>query len=141
VLFVALFIIPGLDRRFSWSPPYSWAWKAAANALVAAGFLIMFLAFRANSYAAGVVEIAPGQQVIATGPYARVRHPMYFGAVLMFLVTPVALGSFWALAPAAGLVAAIVARLRDEERFLSAHLSGYSSYRQQVPFRLIPGIW
>ena len=86
----------------------------------------------------GVVE---GQSVVSSGPYAVIRHPMYAAASLLFLATPLALGSFWAVIPAVALCAAIVIRLLDEERFLIVHLAGYDTYRRRVRFRLIPGVW
>ncbi|HPO58563.1 MAG TPA: isoprenylcysteine carboxylmethyltransferase family protein [Anaerolineaceae bacterium] len=87
------------------------------------------------------VQVAGEQQVITTGPYAVVRHPMYAGGSLLVLAAPVALGS-WAALPLAVLpVLALVLRLLDEEKVLTASLSGYRDYQHQVPYRLVPGLW
>ncbi len=140
LLFVALFIVPGLDYRLRWSsvPPVV---SLVADAVVALGFFVVFLVFKENSYTSATIEVANEQQVITTGPYSVVRHPMYAGAGLMLLASPLALGSWLALPLALLLILVIVARLLDEEKFLSAQLSGYEAYRQQVPYRLVPFVW
>jgi protein-S-isoprenylcysteine O-methyltransferase Ste14 len=137
---VGQYILSGLDRHFGWSkvPP---ALVIAANAGVAAGFLVIFFVFRENTFTSGIVEIAPEQQVVTTGPYALVRHPMYSGALLMFLCTPLALGSYRALVASCLLCAAMAVRILDEERFLLIHLDGYRAYMNHTRYRLIPGIW
>ena len=99
------------------------------------------LVLRENSWAASTVRVEEGQPVVATGPYARLRHPMYAGSLLAFLATPLALGSWWALLPALLLGAAIVVRLRAEERYLTVHLKGYGDYCRKVRYRLIPFMW
>ncbi len=108
---------------------------------MAAGFAVIFRTFQENSYASATVEVGDAQRVISTGPYGLVRHPMYAGAIPLFLATPLALGSWWALIPAAGLAAVVVSRLRKEEDFLARDLPGYADYMRQVRFRLVPGIW
>ena len=97
--------------------------------------------FRENTYTSAVIEIRQDQKVISTGPYGVVRHPMYTGASLMMLFSAPALGSLWALAGVLGLIAAIVVRLLDEERFLLQNLPGYREYCQKIRYRLIPGLW
>ena len=140
VCFLALFVVSGLDRRFGWSSmPAPLA--LLGDALVAAGFGIVFLVFRENSYTSAVVEVSAGQRVISTGPYRVVRHPMYAGGLLLIAATPVALGSLAALPVVLPLAAAIVTRLRDEERLLAAELPGYREYCRQVRYRLVPGLW
>lgn len=140
LLTCALFLIPGFDHRLHWSAvPIPIV--LSADVLVASGFLIIFFVFRKNSHTAGVVKVEAGQQVISTGPYRLVRHPMYAGSMLLFLATPFALGSSWALLAAVPLCGVIVVRLLDEERFLSAHLPGYDAYRRKVRYRLIPVVW
>jgi protein-S-isoprenylcysteine O-methyltransferase Ste14 len=141
VTLVAVFVTAGLDHRNGWSPPVDPVLVLTADALVVVGFAMIFATFRENSHASAIVEVEAGQQVVSTGPYHLVRHPMYAGAVVLFLATPIALGSLWALAPAAALSATVVIRLLDEERYLTRHLSGYSAYRDRVRFRLVPGIW
>jgi protein-S-isoprenylcysteine O-methyltransferase Ste14 len=137
---LTLYLIPGFDHRFHWSAvPVPVV--VAADALVAAGFLVIFLVFRTNSYTSGVVTVEPGQRVVSTGPYRLVRHPMYSGASLLFLATPPALGSWWALPAAVALCGVMVVRLLDEERFLAANLDGYDAYRRRVGSRLLPMVW
>jgi len=138
--FIALFIVPGLDFRYGWShvsPVLSWI----AAGMVALGFFTVFLVFRENSYTRATIEVSAEQKVITTGPYRVVRHPMYAGASVLILFTPIALGSWIALPFAILLILVIVARLLDEERFLLANLPGYNDYRQKVHYRLIPSVW
>nr|WP_300999019.1 isoprenylcysteine carboxylmethyltransferase family protein [Methanoculleus sp.] len=99
------------------------------------------MTIRENRYAARVVEVDAGQKVIETGPYAVVRHPMYLGTILMFLATPLALGSFWAVFAFLPLPALIILRIRNEEEVLVRELPGYAEYRQKTRYRLVPGVW
>jgi protein-S-isoprenylcysteine O-methyltransferase Ste14 len=140
VAFLATFAAPGLDRRFGWSHVAP-AVSLAGDTMIAIGFLIVFLTFRENSFTAGTIEVAEGQQVIDSGPYAVVRHPMYAGALIMIAGIPLALGSWWGLLPAALLVPVIVWRLIQEEVFLKANLTGYANYLGQVRYRLAPLVW
>ncbi|WP_395018827.1 methyltransferase family protein [Dongia sp.] len=136
----ALYIVSGLDWGRAWSfVPVSVV--LIGDLLMVLGFAVMYRVFRENSYAAATVTITEGQRVIASGPYARVRHPMYSGVLLMFLGTPLALGSWWGLAAFIPTVAVLIARLRDEEQFLMRNLAGYGAYRDRVRFRLLPGLW
>jgi protein-S-isoprenylcysteine O-methyltransferase Ste14 len=112
-----------------------------ANFLVGIGFLVIFFVFKENTFTSGIVEIAPDQQVISTGPYALVRHPMYSGAVILFMCTPLALGSYWALIASFLLCLVMVVRILDEEKFLVAHLNGYGEYMGKTKYRLIPWVW
>ncbi len=138
--FLLAFMLPGLDVRFGWSnvPPLV---SILADGLVFAGYLIFVWVLLTNSFLSRVVEVAADQQVISTGPYAIVRHPMYIGVILMYLASPVALGSYWALLPAALIVPLLVARIINEEQVLRRELSGYVVYMQKVKYRLLPGIW
>ncbi len=140
LVFLATFAVPGLDRRFGWSH-VPLAVSLAGNGMIAIGFLIVFLTFRENTFTAGTIEIAEGQHVIDSGPYAVVRHPMYAGALVMIAGVPLALGSSWGLIPAALLVPVLVWRLLREETFLAANLPGYDTYRGRVPHRLAPIFW
>lgn len=140
LVFLATFAVPGLDRRFGWSH-VPLAVSLAGNGMVAIGFLIVFLTFRENTFTAGTIEIAEGQYVIDSGPYAVVRHPMYAGALVMIAGIPLALGSWWGLIPAALLVPIIVWRLLREETYLAANLPGYDAYRGRVRHRLAPIFW
>ena len=111
------------------------------DALVALGLLMVFFVFRENTYTSAIIEVDADQQVISTGPYARVRHPMYLGALVMLLGVPLALGSWWGLLALIPLALVIVWRLLDEERYLASHLQGYVEYQARVRYRLIPGVW
>jgi protein-S-isoprenylcysteine O-methyltransferase Ste14 len=140
IVFCATFVVSALDHRFGWSNvPVSAV--VAGNALVALSFLIILAVFKANSFASAIIEVGPGQQVVSTGPYAIVRHPMYAGALPMFLGGPLALGSWWALLTAVPMTAIIIVRLLDEERYLARNLPGYAAYCAMVRYRLVPGAW
>jgi protein-S-isoprenylcysteine O-methyltransferase Ste14 len=140
IAFLGILLVPSLDHRFGWSNvPASIV--IVGDVLVALGFFIVFLVFRENSYTAATIEVAADQQVISTGPYALVRHPMYAGALVMLFGTPLGLGSWWGLLMFVAMTAVIVMRLLDEERFLAQKLPGYTQYCQKVRYRLIPFIW
>ncbi len=140
LFFLSLFIVPGLDFRLHWSTVPAVV-SLIADTFVVLGFLIVFLVFRENSYTSAIIEVSDQQQVITSGPYRVVRHPMYAGALLLLLFTPLALGSWVALPFALPLLLVIVVRLLDEERFLVENLSGYAGYREKVGYRLVPLIW
>ena len=136
----ALLLLPSLDHRFRWSAVAN-SIATGGDILFAAGFLIIWRVFRANSYTSAIVEVDEKQSVVTTGPYKIVRHPMYAGALLMFFGTPLALASYWGLLVSLFLTAVIIARLLYEERYLASHLSGYAEYAAGVRWRLVPGIW
>jgi protein-S-isoprenylcysteine O-methyltransferase Ste14 len=138
--FFAIFVVGGLDRRWGWSHA-SMAIALAGDVVVAIGFGIVFFVFRENTFTSSVIEAVPGQRVVSTGPYRVVRHPMYSGALLVILATPLALGSLWAMVLVAPLVALVVARLLDEERFLAKNLAGYEDYVRATRYRLLPRVW
>jgi protein-S-isoprenylcysteine O-methyltransferase Ste14 len=140
IWFLLAFILPGLDYRWGWSDvPVPVV--IAADLVVLLGYGLIVLVFRENQYASRTVQIEQGQQVISSGPYARVRHPMYLGTLLMYLASPVALGSYWALIPALLIIPILVARIGNEEQVLARELRGYVEYQQTTRRRLIPGIW
>jgi len=138
--FVALILVPALDRRFGWSG-MSAAAALSGDALALLGWLAMFLVLRANPWAASAIEVAEGQKVVASGPYALMRHPMYAGALIMVMGIPLALGSWWGLLALALIYPALVWRLLDEEKFLERNLPGYADYEAAVRWRLIPKVW
>jgi protein-S-isoprenylcysteine O-methyltransferase Ste14 len=140
LIFLAGFLIPGLDHRYGWSDVPVEA-VLAADILVIVGYALVFLVFRENPFASRVVEVEQDQNVISTGPYALVRHPMYLGTSIMWLATPVALGSYWALPIFLILPIVLVYRIMNEEEVLLRELPGYRKYTQKVRYRLIPGIW
>jgi protein-S-isoprenylcysteine O-methyltransferase Ste14 len=133
-------IIAGSDHRFSWSH-VSFLISMAGYLGMLVGIAIQFRVFVENRFASATIEIAADQKVIATGPYAFVRHPMYFGALLTDCFIPLALGSWWALLPVAVKVPVIMLRVLDEEELLRTNLSGYVEYCQMVPHRLVPAVW
>ena len=138
--FIALIVVPALDFRFGWSaaPP---SLVAAGLMLVAIGYTIIFFVYKENTYSSATIEVAQDQKVIATGPYSVVRHPMYAGGLLYLIGTPLALGSWWGLVPFVATLPFLIWRIFDEEEFLARNLPGYAEYRNQVRFRLAPGIW
>ena len=105
------------------------------------GMAIQFRVLQENTFASAVIELTTDQKVISTGPYRLVRHPMYVGTTMVSFATSIALGSWWGLPIAAAKLIVIVARLLDEEKFLSERLPGYREYCQQVKYRLVPCIW
>jgi len=140
IAFIAVILLPAFDHRFGWSRAPAYV-CAAGDLLVLLGLLVIFFVFKENTYASGAIEVDPGQKVISTGPYGRVRHPMYAGALVMLLGVPLALGSWWGLLAVVPIALVIVWRLLDEERFLARNLPGYSEYRNKVKYRLVPLVW
>jgi protein-S-isoprenylcysteine O-methyltransferase Ste14 len=140
LFFILLVLVPSLDHRFQWStvPIYL---VVAGDILVVIGLMIIFIVFRENSYTSGIIEVKKGQNVISTGPYSLVRHPMYSGGLLMLLFTPLALGSFLGVLAFPPMFFVIVVRLLEEEKFLAKNLLGYNEYRNKVRYRLIPFVW
>jgi protein-S-isoprenylcysteine O-methyltransferase Ste14 len=138
--FIGLLVVPAFDHRFAWSemPAYM---ALVGDALVALGWLAIFFVFKENTFTSATIELAPDQEVISTGPYALVRHPMYAGALVMLAGIPIALGSWWGLLVLAALLPALVWRLLDEEKFLARNLPGYVEYQEKVRYRLIPRVW
>jgi protein-S-isoprenylcysteine O-methyltransferase Ste14 len=140
LFFIALFVVPGLDRRFHVSAvPIAGVVAGDLGFLV--GCAIAFLSLRENSFASSTIEVTSDQRVISSGVYGVVRHPLYAGALLLLAATPLALASWWGLALVLPMVGVIAARLVDEERYLARNLSGYDAYRAKVRARLIPYIW
>lgn len=137
---VAMYLIPGFDKRFGWSE-ISFSMSLFADVFVLLGYLFMLYVTRINSFASRVIEVDAEQTVIDTGPYSRERHPMYVGALLMYLGTPVALGSWWAYLPASLIPILLAFRILNEEQVLKRDLAGYAEYCQRVRWRLIPGVW
>ncbi len=138
--FLATLVVPALGRRFGWAR-VPLPGVVAGDVLVGLGFLAVFFVFKANTFTSSVIEVAAEQEVIETGPYAVVRHPMYAGALVLILGIPLALGSWVGLATFAPFVVVLALRLREEERFLAAQLKGYAEYCAKTPYRLIPGVW
>jgi len=140
IFFFGTFLLPGFDRRFGWSDPPVWL-VILALVLVFVGYLSFFFVLRENSYASRVIEVEEDQKVISSGPYAVVRHPMYTGVLLMYGISPLALGSTWGMLPMILLPIFLVARILNEEKVLREELKGYEEYTQKVKWRLVPGLW
>jgi len=140
IFLLAAFVLPGLDRRWGWSVMPWWV-AVAADLLVLLGYAMIFRVFRENAYTSRTVQVEQGQQVISTGPYAIVRHPMYVGVVVFYLASPIALGSWWAFIPAAVILPILVVRILNEEQILERDLPGYKEYKLKTRYRLLPGIW
>jgi len=140
LFFLGLFIVPGLDHRFHWShvPPVL---SLLSDGIVALSLFIVFLVFQENSFTSAIIEVSSEQRVVSTGLYGVVRHPMYSGAMLSLIFTPLALGTWVGIPFALPVIFVIVARLLNEEIFLEGRLSGYADYRRRVRYRLIPFIW
>lgn len=138
--FLMAFILPGFDRRFGWSEMPMWV-SILGNVLVFAGYWLVFNVFKQNAYASRIIETSEEQQVISTGLYGFVRHPMYLGTCIMYSLSPIALGSWWALIPALFIVPVLVMRILNEEKVLAKDLPGYIEYMQKVKYRILPGVW
>lgn len=141
LLAAIIYIISGLDKHFHWGRAMPVARCITGLAGVAGGLYLIFKVFEVNTFTSGIVETTENQKVIDTGLYQYVRHPMYSGAVLIFIATPFALGSYPALLPVLALLFMIDLRLRHEEKYLQKHLNGYTGYLQKTKYRLIPGIY
>jgi protein-S-isoprenylcysteine O-methyltransferase Ste14 len=140
LFFIALFIVAGLNYRFHWAgvpAPLSFI----SDAFVVLGFFIVFLTFKENSFTSGTIEVVQDQKVVTSGPYKVVRHPMYAGATLLLIFAPLALGSWAALPLPLPLIAVVVIRAVEEEKFLRTSLTGYAEYCQKTRYRLVPYLW
>jgi len=132
--------LPGFGNRFGWSN-VPVAVVVVSDLAVLLGYGMVFLAFRENHYASHIVEVEQGQSAIRSGPYAVVRHPMCLGLLPLYILSPLALGSYWAMLPAVLLIPFVVARIWNEETVLARDLPGYQEYMQKTRYRLIPGVW
>lgn len=140
LMFVAGFVVAGLDYRFGWSRmPLPVTIIASVLFLVA--YVLYAEVMRENAYLSRTVKVEEGQTVVDTGLYGIVRHPMYMATIILFLMIPVVLGSWYALIAFAFYPAIIIVRLKDEEVLLTRELSGYAEYKQKVKYRMIPFIW
>lgn len=140
LVLLSVYLIPGFDRRYDWST-VSPTLVLLADILVLLGYLLFVLTIKENRYASRVVEVQDNQVAISTGPYALVRHPMYLAVSVIFTLSPLALGSYWALIPTLLLPVVLAARIANEEQLLRRSLTGYEEYCQNVKYRLLPFIW
>ncbi len=138
--YCGMHVFAGFDHRFQWSH-VSAPLVILSDLVILLSFVAICFVLQENSYASSTITVEKGQQVITTGPYAIVRHPLYAGALPMIVSTPLALGSAWGLLFSAALIVLLVFRLLDEERYLLEHLPGYPEYTQKTRYRLIPCLW
>ena len=140
LMFIAGFVVAGLDFRFGWSQMPTWV-VAAAAVLFLAAYGLYAEVMRENAYLSRTIKVEQGQTVVDTGLYGIVRHPMYSATLLLFMAMPLVLGSWYALIPFAFYPAIIIVRLKDEENLLTRELRGYAAYKEKVKYRLLPYLW
>ena len=140
LMFIAGFVVAGLDFRFGWSQMPDWV-VIAASALFLLAYALYAEVMRENAYLSRTIKVEEGQTVVDTGMYGVVRHPMYAVTILLFIMIPFVLGSWYALIAFAFYPAIIIVRLKDEEELLTKELPGYAEYKQKVKYRIIPFIW
>ena len=140
VMFIAAFVVAGLNHRYSWSVLPSWAvWVAVALFLLS--YLMYARVLRENAYLSRTLEGQQGQKVVDTGLYGIVRHPMYSATILLFLSMPLVLGSLPSFVIMLAYIPLIVKRIRNEETVLLEGLDGYADYCRKVKYRIIPFVW
>lgn len=140
LMFIAGFVVAGLDHRFGWSAVPAWA-VATASAILLVSYGLYAEVMRENAYLSRTVKVEEGQKTVDSGLYGIVRHPMYAVTIWLFLSIPVILGSWYSLICFAVYPIAIVIRIIDEEKLLTRELEGYVEYKKKVKYRLIPFIW
>lgn len=138
--FAGVMVLGGIDHRFGWSS-VPVAVVLLGDVLVAVGMVLSIVVVAQNEYAAANVTVEGGQEVVSTGLYGIVRHPMYAVSLLATVGMPMALGSWWAMWFVVLAAIALVIRIRDEERLLLQELAGYRDYAHEVRSRLIPFVW
>ena len=140
LMFLAGFVVAGLDFRFGWSKMSQWV-TIAASVLFLLSYALYAEVMRENAYLSRTIKVEEGQTVVDTGLYGIVRHPMYAVTILLFMVMPLVLGSWYALIPFAFYPVIIIVRMKDEEDLLTRELPGYVEYKQKVKYRIIPFVW
>ena len=140
LMFIGGFVVAGLDHRFGWSR-MPLAVTVSASVLFLLAYALYAEVMRENAYLSRTVKVEKGQKVVDTGLYGLVRHPMYMATLLLFLMMPLVLGSWFALVVFAFYPVIIILRLKDEEELLTRELPGYAEYQKKVKYRIIPFIW
>lgn len=140
LLFVAGFVVAGLDFRFGWSKMPSWV-VIIASVVLLISYALYVEVMRENAYLSRTIEVQENQKVVDTGLYGVVRHPMYAVTIWLFLSIPLVLGSWWSLLCFVPYIAVIVIRIQNEEKVLEAGLEGYSEYKKRVKYRILPFVW
>ncbi|WP_066899922.1 methyltransferase family protein [Mycolicibacterium houstonense] len=140
LLWGAMIVVSALDHRFGWSAVPT-SVSVVGNVLVALGIGGLTLVLAQNNHAAVTIRVEEGQQLVSTGLYGLVRHPMYSSDIFLLAGIPPALGSYWGLLFAVPCLVVLVLRIHDEERLLREELDGYREYTQAVRYRMVPLIW
>ena len=140
LIFIAGFVLAGLDFRFGWSEVPT-AVIIIASIFFVASYILYAEVMRENAYLSRTIKVEENQKVVDTGLYSVVRHPMYAATVILFMMIPLILGSFVALIPFAFYPVLIAVRIIDEEKLLTKELSSYEEYKKKVKYRLIPFVW
>lgn len=140
VMFVASFVVAGYNFRFTWTTLPEWiTWIGVAIFLLS--YVLYAEVMRENTYLSRTIEIQQGQQVIDTGLYGIVRHPMYLATILMFLSMPLILGSIISFVIMLVYIPIIAIRIKNEEQVLEKGLRGYTQYKLRVKYKIIPFVW
>ena len=140
MIFIAMFVVAGLNRRYMWWMLPDWAVYTAAGMFLV-GYMLYAEVLRENVWLSRTIEVQEHQKVVDTGLYGIVRHPMYAATLLLFLTMPLVLGSLWAFAIMLLYIPVISKRIRNEEKVLEEGLEGYKEYKQRVRYKVIPFIW
>lgn len=140
LMFIAAFVVAGLDHRFGWSRMPEWV-TVVASTLFLIDYAMYAEVMRENAFLSRTIKVEENQTVVDTGLYGIVRHPMYAVTIDLFMMMPLILGSWYALIPMAVYPVVITIRLKAEEDLLAKELSGYVDYKKKVKYRLIPFIW
>lgn len=140
LMFLAGFVVAGLDFRFGWFRLPKTVSIVAAVVFLAA-YALYAEVLRENTYLSRTIEVQENQKVIDTGLYGIVRHPMYSVTLLLFLSMPLVLGSVYSFVIFLAYPFIIAKRIKGEEEFLEKELEGYSEYKHKVKYRLIPFVW
>ena len=140
LMFIVGFVVAGLDFRFGWSYMPTWV-IITASVLFLVAYALYAEVMRENAYLSRTIKVEEGQTVVDTGLYGIVRHPMYAATILLFLMIPLVLGSWYALIAFAFYPVIMIVRLKDEEELLTRELPGYAEYKQKVKYRIIPFVW
>jgi len=140
LMFISVFVVAGLNRRFGWYMLPDWA-VYIATAIFLVAYAIYAEVMRENVWLSRTVEVQENQQVVSTGLYGIVRHPMYAATLLLFLSMPLVLASPWSFVIMLLYIPIIALRIRNEEQVLERELKGYTEYKQRVRYKVIPFIW
>lgn len=140
LMFLAAFVVAGLNFRFGWIVLPAWVSYAAAVVFLLA-YALYAEVLRENVWLSRTVEVQENQKVVDTGLYGMVRHPMYMSTLLLFLSMPLVLGSVISLCVMLAYIPIIAKRIRNEEQVLERGLEGYVEYKKRVRYKVIPFVW